>query len=75
MKQLKGTAQRFQELVEFAESEGWSEEELARVINLLHSELKDYSLSAFPSSSDKEINLGVANHDNYGAFVKQLNRT
>ncbi|WP_200411954.1 hypothetical protein [Virgibacillus salexigens] len=54
MNQLKGTAKRFQELVEFAESKGWSEEELAKVINLLHSELQSYSLDASVPTFDIE---------------------
>ncbi|WP_156324071.1 hypothetical protein [Bacillus sp. JCM 19034] len=43
---LKDTLIKSIELVNFVESEGWSEEELAKVINLLHSELDHYSLSA-----------------------------
>lgn len=45
MNHLKETTQRLQELLEFAESKGWSEEELAKVINLLHSELESYQFS------------------------------
>ncbi|GAB3801423.1 hypothetical protein [Virgibacillus kimchii] len=41
MNQLKEKTKKAQELIEFAESKGWSEEELAKVINLLHSELRD----------------------------------
>ncbi|WP_156520687.1 hypothetical protein [Oceanobacillus sp. Castelsardo] len=37
IKEIRETIQKSQELVEFAESKGWSEEELAKVINLLHS--------------------------------------
>lgn len=39
MNQLKATAQKMHELIEFAESQSWSEEELAKVIDILHSEL------------------------------------
>lgn len=41
MNQLKETAQKLHELIEFADSKGWSEEELAKVINILHSELRN----------------------------------
>lgn len=53
MNQLKETTKKTHELIEFAESKGWSEEELAKVINLLHSELKDvcYVSSLFGDSS------------------------
>lgn len=45
MNQLKETTKKTHELIEFAESKGWSEEELAKVVNLLHSELRHHSLS------------------------------
>lgn len=41
MNELKENAKRLQEIIDFAESKGWSEEELAKVIQLLHSELVD----------------------------------
>ncbi|WP_156947644.1 hypothetical protein [Virgibacillus alimentarius] len=37
MNHLKENAKRLQELIEFAESKEWSEEELAKVIMILHS--------------------------------------
>lgn len=39
MSELKETLNKLQEIIDFSESKGWSEEELAKVINLLHSEL------------------------------------
>lgn len=41
MNELKKTTKQSQELLSFADSKGWSEEELAKVINLLHSKLKE----------------------------------
>ncbi|GAE32413.1 hypothetical protein [Halalkalibacter hemicellulosilyticus] len=43
---LKDTLIKSNELMDFVESKGWSEEELAKVVNLLHSELGPYSFSA-----------------------------
>lgn len=50
MTKLKETLNKSKQLIEFVDEQGWSEEELAKVINLLHSELKDTYLSL--SSSD-----------------------
>jgi len=43
MNQLKEATKQLQELIEFAETKGWSEEELAKVINLLHFHLEQSS--------------------------------
>lgn len=54
MNELKENAKRLQEIIDFAESKGWSEEDLSKVINLLHTELKDnnyFSLSTFDTKS------------------------
>jgi len=40
MNQLKDTTNKKRELIEFAESKGWSREDLAKVINLLNSEIE-----------------------------------
>ena len=40
MNEMKSILENAQSIVEFAEEKGWSEEELAKVINLLHSELE-----------------------------------
>lgn len=39
--EIKKTLDNAQAIVELAKEEGWSEEELARAINILHSEVKD----------------------------------
>lgn len=46
MEQLQNSLMNAKEIVAFAVSKGWSEEELAKVINILHSELEDVYLSA-----------------------------
>lgn len=55
MNELKRTMDNIQELIDFAESKGWSEEELAKVVNLLHSELMHYSLSDGFSQSTTDL--------------------
>lgn len=41
MNELKSTLEKAQSIIDLAKIKGWSEEELAKVINLLHSELID----------------------------------
>lgn len=50
---LKQTISIVNQIIELAEKEGWSEEELAKAVRLLHSELENYSFSV--SSSDEIV--------------------
>lgn len=49
---IKNTLEKAQAIIKLSEDKGWSEEELANVINLLHSELNSYS---FGLSSDRLV--------------------
>ena len=55
MNQLKETVQKVHELIEFAESKGWSEEELAKVIDILHSELGNRVYSLDLSNAETKL--------------------
>ncbi|WP_248891561.1 hypothetical protein [Bacillus methanolicus] len=54
---IKKTLEIAQGILNLAEKEGWSEEELAKAIKLLHSEMKNYSLFVDPFLSTDETKL------------------
>jgi len=73
MKEIEKHFQKSLSVIEFAKEKGWSEEELAKVINLLHSELKEvksqhdtfYFLNNFPKNgnyppSPKNLKRGIS---------------